>query len=255
MQCIEAKKNMFGGCVVEQDSLPKDIKEFIEQLEYSLGIWKEEGINVVWLSLSIDQAAFIPLCVDKGFIFHHAEENRVQMTLALVPGSFIPPYATHYIGAGGVVIDKDNRLLVVSERYRQVQSTATPSTNRRLKLPGGALLSGEHIAAAVVREVKEETGIDARFEYMACFRHWHNYRYGKSDIYFVCRLTPLSMEIKMDPNEISECLWIPLDDFLNDPDVFGFNKFIVRKAAFERPGMAEIVIPEYNSDTHELLTI
>ena len=54
----------------------------------------------------------------------------------------------------------------------------------------------------------EETGVRAEFESIACFRHWHGYRYGKSDIYFVGRLRPLSREITMQADEIQECLWL-----------------------------------------------
>ena len=113
MTIINAQKNLFGGCIVESADLPQDPTEFAARLEYSLGVWKTEGVKVVWLAVSRAQAGFIPLCVASGFIFHHATEDSLQMTLALVPGSTVPPYATHYVGAGGVVLDGD-KLLVVS---------------------------------------------------------------------------------------------------------------------------------------------
>ena len=248
MTIFDSTKNLFGGCVVESGALPGDPAEFTARLKYSLEVWKSEGIKVVWLSVSTEKAELIKHCIAAGFEFHHTRDDILQMTLALIPGSTIPPYATHYIGAGGVVIDEQSRLLAVSERYRQ-------STGRRLKLPGGAVQEGEHIAAAVVREVKEETGIDARFEYLTCLRHWQGYRYGKADIYFICRLNPLSYEIHMDSNEISECLWLPLEEFLSDENVHPFNKLIVRSAAAPRPGLSEKYISEYDKDTYELLIL
>ena len=248
MNVIEAKKNLFGGCVVESSDLPQDPGEFKARLEFSIGVWKAEGIKVVWLAVSREKAELIPLCVAAGFVFHHAAGETLQMTLTLIPGSTIPPYATHYIGAGGVVIDNENRLLVVSERYKQVPG-------RRLKLPGGAIQEGEHIAAAVIREVKEETGIDTRFEYVVCLRHWHNYRYGKSDIYFVCRLSPLSKEIVMDAQELVECLWMPLDEYLADTDVHSFNKLVVGAAAASKTGFSEKYINDYAKENYELLLL
>ena len=248
MNCFKSEKNIFGGCVVEPSALPESPDEFAAQLKFSLEAWKAEGIKVVWLAVSISQAELIPLCTAAGFIFHHAEGDILQMTLALIPDSFVPAYATHYIGAGGVVIDENRNLLVISERYKQ-------QPGRRLKLPGGAMEDGEHIAAGVVREVREETGIEARFDYAVCLRHWHNYRYGKSDIYFVCRLTPLTSQIHMDTRELSECLWMPLDDFLNDPDIHGFNKTIVRAAAESNTGLREKYITEYNTQNYELLVL
>ena len=146
------------------------------------------------------------------------------MTLQLVPGSYIPPYATHYIGAGAVVINEREEILVVVERYRM-----GPSRGPGYKLPGGALHPGEHLADGAVREVLEETGVHARFESLACFRHWHGYRYDKSDIYFVCRLSALSTEITMQEEEIAECRWMPVDYFLSEESgIHQFNKSIVR---------------------------
>jgi 8-oxo-dGTP pyrophosphatase MutT (NUDIX family) len=247
MQIIKAEKNPFGGVIVEAKDLPSDSGEFAARLDYSIGVWKAEGAKLVWLSVSLDRAALIPVCADRGFIFHHAQDELAQMTLTLAPGSFIPPYATHYVGAGGVVLREDARLLVVSERYKMFPG-------RRLKLPGGALQAGENIGAAVVREVKEETGIDARFESVVCLRHWHGYRYGKSDIYFVCRLTPLSTEITMDTRELVECLWIPLEEYLADTDVHPFNKLVVRTATNpDTRGITEKFIPEYKPEAYELL--
>ncbi|NDE06945.1 MAG: NUDIX domain-containing protein [Chloroflexi bacterium] len=148
----------------------------------------------------------------------------------LVADAFIPTHATHYVGVGGVVINDRRELLVVCERHR--------ATSRRYyKLPGGALQAGEHLVDAVTREVLEETGVEARFEALVCFRHWHGYRYGKSDIYFVCRLTPLNTDLTMQAEEIEECLWMPVDEYLSHELVSPFNKRIVR-AALSAPGVS-----------------
>jgi len=163
-----------------------------------------------------------------------------MLACRLVPDAFIPPYATHYIGAGGVVINDAQELLVVSEKYRQRKGPA-------YKLPGGALQPGEHLAEAVIREVLEETGVQTQFQTLACFRHWHGYRHGKSDIYFVCRLKPLSLDISMQAEEIAECLWMPVDTFLSDHDVSPFNKRIVQ-ATSEGPGLAPSQVDGFADD-------
>jgi len=89
--------------------------------------------------------------------------------------------------------------------------------------------------------VLEETGVKAVFESIACFRQWHGYRYGKSDIYFVGKLRPLSREIKMQADEIQECLWMPVDEFIASEDIANFNKQIVR-AALESDGIVQSFI-------------
>ena len=235
---LEAKPNPFHGVVTDPDRLPDDPQQFKAVLQESLEVWRSEGVLVVWLEVPIAQARLVPVAVEAGFSYHHAGEEYLLLTMRLVEGAHIPPYASHYIGAGGVVLSEDNQLLVVREKYGFGDRPPT------LKMPGGALRSGEHLADAVVREVLEETGVATRFEAVVWFRHWHGYRYGKSDIYFVCRLTPLSKEITMQAEEIQECIWLPVDEFLSADSVAEFNKWIVR-AALHCPGMLVTSVDGY----------
>ncbi|PRQ16710.1 putative hydrolase [Rosa chinensis] len=55
---------------------------------------------------------------------------------------------------------------------------------------------GEDITVAAVREVKEETGIDAKFSEVLAFRQAHKLFFEKSDLFFVCMMHPLSFEIQ-----------------------------------------------------------
>ena len=179
-----------------------------------------------------------------------SSSTTVQKTTSCSPailqeGAWLPHFATHYIGIGGVVLTPERELLVVREIYGVAGRPPT------LKLPGGALHPGENLAEAVEREVLEETGVQAEFEAIACFRHWHGYRYGKSDIYFVSRLRPMSREITMQADEIQECLWLPVDEFLSRDDISNFNKQIVR-AALEFEGVVQSFIPGFGGpDTRE----
>ena len=229
--------NPFGGIIIDPETLPGDPIEFKERLDYSLEVWRMKGFKVAWLEVPLEKAANVPVAADSEFIYHHAAERYVQMTLQLEEGAHVPPYASHYIGAGGVVISDDRDILVVSEKHRRSRGPA-------YKLPGGALHPGEHLVDGVVREVLEETGVKTRFESLACFRHWHGYRYDKSDIYFVCRLSPLNTDITMQAEELDECLWLPVDDYLGDAEVSVFNKRIVR-AALDSPGIVPGTIEGY----------
>jgi len=229
-QILDFTLNPFQGAVVNPDGLPEHPEKFRALLGDSLNEWRSENYLTAWLEIPIVKAALVPVAVDAGFTYHHAGDDYLLLTCELREGAHIPPYASHYIGAGGVVLNDDNELLVVRERYG---FGGRPPT---LKLPGGALRAGEHLGDAVVREVLEETGIESRFEAVVCFRHWHGYRYGKSDIYFVCRLSPLSTEINMQADEIQECLWMPVEEFLGSESVAEFNKWVVR-AGLNSPGM------------------
>src|SRR3979411_3377314 len=98
--------------------------------------------------------------------------------------------------AGGGIHARRDRV-VLGERPRRTSQIY-------YKLPGGALQPGEHLVDAVLREVLEETGVSVKFESLVCFRHWHGYRYGKSDIYFVCRLSPLSADVTLQAAQTHE---------------------------------------------------
>lgn len=241
---IASTPNHFGGAVVDSESLPDSPGTFTAELAASLDVWRREEVRVVWLTLSAAQAALVPHAIEAGFTFHHVEKETLQMTLRLDPEAYIPPYATHYIGAGGVVLTEDRRLLVVCERYRR-------RPGRHYKLPGGALGPGEHIVDAVRREVMEETGVPTRFRSLVCYRHWHGYRHGKSDIYFVCRLDPLSFDLVPQEDEIEEALWMPVDQYLDHPDVHAFNRRIVRAAMADRGIRPEQIDGYGTPETHE----
>ena len=244
-QLLEARANPFGGMVIAPGELPADAAEFALRLDASLEQWTAGGIKTAWLEVPIGKSALIPEAVNRGFTFHHSGDDYLMLTAILQEGAWVPNFATHYIGIGGVVLTPERELLVVREIYGVAGRQPT------LKLPGGALHLGEHLAEAVEREVLEETGVQAEFQSIACFRHWHGYRYGKSDIYFVGRLRPLSREITMQADEIQECLWLPVDDFLSREDISNFNKQIVR-AALESEGVVQSFIPGFGGpDTRE----
>ena len=244
---LDSTADAFGGVIVDPVTLGADPDVFSQRLSRSLTRWESAGIRVVWLEVPTDRANLIPVAVDAGFVFHHADASAAVMTKRLSADSYVPPYATHYIGVGGVVVDDADRLLVVSERYRR------RGIGRYYKLPGGALRHGEHIADAAIREVREETGVLTRFEALICFRHWHGYRYDRSDIYFICRLSPLTRQIVKQDEEIDECLWMPVQEYLEHEDVSVFNKRVVA-AAIGSSGLAPTVIEGYGtSETHEIL--
>ncbi len=89
----------------------------------------------------------------------------------------LPLHCQHYVGAGGAVVDMENRqILLIRERYQSIE----PNRKDMWKIPTGTLdKPGENIAECAVREVQEETGCTSEFIGVIGFRHLHNYRFGK----------------------------------------------------------------------------
>lgn len=211
---------------------------FATQLDQALPRWADNRHKLAWLRLTHEQANCIPHAIACGFQFHQVQSDDLALVKQLVEGAFVPSNASHTIGAGGLVINHKNELLTIVE-----QSASRPDY---FKLPGGTIDEGEHLAAGVMREVLEETGIRTAFESIVFVRQTHNdpSHFGKSNFYIICRLRPLSAEITLDPIEIAKCQWMPVEQYLTHPSVADFEKMIVR-AALATPGFRNGWLPSY----------
>lgn len=238
-QILAYEVNRFNGVEIRSDLLPRHTDGFRRILTDSLEYWRSQGHSLVWLEIPIELARFIPAATAAGFIFHHSTERSLTLLSAIDGRATVPTYATHYVGVGGVVLNDCRELLVVSEWHRRDRSQPY------YKLPGGALHPGEHLIDGVIREILEETGVQAQFEALVCFRHWHGYRWDKSDIYFICRLAAKSGKITLQDGEIEEALWMPVDAYLSSEYASVFNKRVVR-AAMESPGISPEAIEGYS---------
>ncbi|XP_017951648.1 nucleoside diphosphate-linked moiety X motif 6 isoform X2 [Xenopus tropicalis] len=167
--------------------------------------WRLDGRIAVWLHIPIMQSRLISTAASEGFTFHHAEHNESTLTLWLKDGpSRLPGYATHQVGVAGAVLDEDTgKVLVVQDRNKTVNAW---------KFPGGLSDQGEDIGATAVREVFEETGIHSEFKSLLSIRQQHNHpgAFGKSDLYIICRLKPLSHTINFCHQECLKCEWMDL---------------------------------------------
>ena len=85
----------------------------------------------------------------------------------------------HRISAGAIVIQEDQILLV---RYNNTDGKSY------LVGPGGAVLSNEGIYQAVVREVREETGLEASPQKVLFVEDLLSRRYRIAKIWLLCNL-------------------------------------------------------------------
>jgi 8-oxo-dGTP pyrophosphatase MutT (NUDIX family) len=224
VDCLQGKPDRFGGIDVEPEGFRESVAEFGQLLTRSLQEWRRQGLKVAWLKIARDDSWLIPAALDAGFDLHHCRPAYVMLTCRLIPAADFPGYATHFVGAGGVVLSERNELLVVLEEY---DARERP---KAYKLPGGLVEADERIEDAATREVLEETGVHTRFEGMVGFAQIDSWFLQRPSLYFVCRLTPLSRSIELPESEIAEARWMPVDDFLASNQVLDFNKRVVRQA-------------------------
>ena len=209
----------FNGVVIDLQALPDSINEFTEQFHILLSLAKAESKQLIWFSLSIQQSAFIKILTGAGFVFHNCLENEITLILRIKENAYAPFVPTHSIGAGALVFNEKQQVLVVRERMLN---------HIGFKLPGGHIELGEKISEAIVREVFEETGIHSEFVDIQGFASKEVFRFGKPNIYFLCRLKALSTQIDIqDTDEIEEAKWCDVSEYITDEKNSLFNREIV----------------------------
>nr|GMC53095.1 nudix hydrolase 2-like isoform X1 [Ipomoea batatas] len=209
---LAGRNDDHGGVIVEMTSEPMDPSLFVTLLRPSISQWRQQGKRGVWIKLPIELANLVEPAVKEGFYYHHAEPNYLMLVHWLpTTASTIPANATHRVGVGAFVMNEKNEVLVVQERSGQFRGTGV------WKFPTGVVDEGEDICNAAVREVKEETGIDAKFVEILAFRQSHKSFFEKSDLFFVCMLQPLSFNIRIQEQEIEAAQWIPYEEYASQP--------------------------------------
>jgi ADP-ribose pyrophosphatase YjhB (NUDIX family) len=107
--------------------------------------------------------------------------------------------AKFVVGVTGVVRDDEGRVLVLRHRMW--------SPARQWGLPSGFARKGEDFRATVVREVKEETGLDVAAGRLVMLNSGLRTR---MEVAYEARL--LGGELRLDPTEILEARWCLPDD-------------------------------------------
>ncbi|WP_299074034.1 NUDIX domain-containing protein [uncultured Paraglaciecola sp.] len=235
--------NNFNGVIIDSKQLPEDIQVFALQLRALLNHAKVNNKAVIWLTLPIELAHLIDAATKLGFTFHNCLSAEVTLIYKSQVDDLAPFAPTHSIGAGGFVQNAQGEILVIRERDATTY-----------KLPGGHLELGEKIEDAVIREVLEETGVYTTFSAILAMASTHPYRFGKSNIYLVCKLNPMSTQIDIqDTHEIADAKWIQPQDYLDDNNNSVFNRYLI-KSLLNTTGLGKstLDISQFSALKHEV---
>ncbi|KAL4527793.1 hypothetical protein Ndes2526B_g08539 [Nannochloris sp. 'desiccata'] len=210
---LPGRRDMYDGLIIDPDTLPTGTTDFIDALASSVPAWQEAGFRGIWLKIPISRAHYVGHAVDAGFEYHHAEPGYLMLTQWLPQSeNKLPPNASHQVGVGAFVFDKETRrVLVVQEKNGPLKGKGV------WKMPTGLVQAGEDITEAAQREVEEETGIKTKFHSVLAMRQAHGLAFGKSDMFFVVALDPVhpasAQTIVPQEDEVEAAAWISLEEY------------------------------------------
>jgi 8-oxo-dGTP pyrophosphatase MutT (NUDIX family) len=194
-----------------------DAHAFRRLLSAALETWKASGLRGIWIHVPAAYAAVIPVATTLGFKFHmiHQEGHLVlSRWLPTDTPSRLPRGPLSQVGVGCLVLhpDDESQVLVVKE-------CTGPAARKDLwKMPTGLADPAEDIHEAAVRELREETGLEATCLGIVVVRqaHAHGTR-AASDLFFVCRMQlthPTEASNRTaQPEEIAAIQWMSLADY------------------------------------------
>jgi len=245
------KYDTYGGITIDGNSLVPsngaifDAEAFAIKLKKSLEVWKKNGNRGIWINIPTGLSSVVPLCIEMGFDFQYAKSGMLVMTnwLPEETESRLPHGPTHQVGIGAIILHP------ISGKMLVVQEKTGPAAKRKLwKMPTGLTDPGEDVIDAAVREAKEETGLDVKFDRIICMRQAHGGIFNQSDMFVVCllELDPKykealenGKEVPLVPQEeeIAMIEWMELKDFCDQDlwqgsPLYGeMNNAIVRAAS------------------------
>lgn len=218
---MKYKLNDYNGVIIDPTSFSFEKAGLDAAIKGFLLFMETEKKGLAWITLPISRTSSIEQFVAHGFIFHSCLPDSLTLVRKPQESTYVPFIPTHIVGAGAIVINQHNEILVVRDQGFT-----------GFNLPGGHVDPGERIQDSIIREVLEETGIEVSFEAILGFTTRHPYEFGKSNIHFICRLKPLTQAINViDTDEIAEAKWIPIENYLADEKNGLTNREIVSQIA------------------------
>ncbi|GMT32298.1 hypothetical protein PFISCL1PPCAC_23595, partial [Pristionchus fissidentatus] len=245
---LPTNKDMFG-CVSADSSKVRELTDddFKTELETALTEWKAKHVRGVWFHCDTRDSRFIPILVENGFEFHHAQPTYCTLTRWLPEDapSTLPKYPHMHIGCGGIVVDAEGRFLLMREKKGHYLGW---------KFPGGLADPNENIYESASREVREETGVETVGVSVLSFRQVNAAKWKDTgDIYFLIVMKPRNENEKTVipcPTETADARWMSRSE-INDlsDDLFHptLHKSLAKYDEWVASGSKGLIIEESTS--------
>jgi len=236
------------------------------KLKDALTIWKSEGRKGIWIHANAESAKYIPDCIEAGFQFHKilpkmkndgtSSNNNNSLVLSQwLPTntpSKLPNGPNHQVGVGVILLNPTDpsQMLVVKE-------LSGPAAKYDLwKMPTGLVDAGEYVQEAACRELLEETGIEAAMSGILCIRQAHRSNGDTSDMFFVCKMTPVlgpnqKIKWKRQETEIADISWMSVQEYCDQDRWQGSPLYETLNDCVLRSSMRESELHQ-NKGLHEI---
>lgn len=138
------------------------------------------------------------------------------------------PRGVEVVGSA-IVEDADGKILLVRQ----------PKWHNKWTMAGGHIEPGETIAAALIREAKEEVGLDLTFQRVITFGELINsqdFARPAHFIYFNILCTTTEKNVVLDSRELSEYVWVTPEEALTMDLAESYDRTIREYMEFKKTG-------------------
>lgn len=125
-----------------------------------------------------------------------------------------------------------NKKILMTQRFEE----RLPEAHLKWELPGGKCDFGETPAEAIVREFKEEAGVEVRVQslFPLVYTHYWNYKDGTRQTFvfvYKCKFVA-NLKIQAD-KRINDVQWIPLNEVFK-LDLLGGTETILKQTVLKK---------------------
>lgn len=147
------------------------------------------------------------------------------------------PPDRHLIGVGGIIM-RNSAVLLIKPTYGPAKGL--------WMIPGGFIDTGETFENAIKREVLEETGVEIyprdiiSVRMMTRQRQFKNEPEEINDLYVVLRCNHLKGDPQPCSAEVSETIFLPLEDVQADRSITGYTRQLLSFASKDLQGFVPL---------------